>query len=356
MHDKLFTPGPTEVKPELLQELSTPQIHHRTEEFSEVYDDIQGNLKKLLYTDNPVFLISSSSTGAMEAAVTNASQKCCLNLINGAFGDRWHKITKKNGVPCDKVEIDWDQPITPELVDKHLATGEYDALTVVFNETSTGLMNPIKEIGEVVKNYEDVVLLVDAVSGMAGAKIKVDEWGIDMCLAGLQKAFSLPSGLAVASVSEKLLDRAEKVDKRSYYFNLPLLYKYHKRSQTRTTPAIPQIFALRKQLQHIIEEEGLENRFERHEKMAKLVQDWALKYFDIYPEKGYWSKTVTNVKNTRGISVVDLNDRLIKDYNMRIANGYGDMKGEAFRIAHMGDMDIPDLRGLLLTIEEILAL
>jgi aspartate aminotransferase-like enzyme len=261
MHEKLFTPGPTEVRTELLQQLSTAQIHHRTEEFSRIYDDIQANLKKLLYTDNPVLLFSSSSTGAMEAAVTNGVKKRCLNFVNGAFSERWHQITKKNGIACDKVDIPWDQAIKPELVEKELATGNYDAITVVLNETSTGLMNPIKEIGEVVKKFDDVLFLVDAVSGMAGTKIKVDEWGIDMCLAGVQKAFALPAGLTVASVSEKLLKRAEEVESKSYYFNLPLLYKYHQRSQTRTTPAIPQIFALQKQLDDIVNLEGIENRF-----------------------------------------------------------------------------------------------
>ena len=356
MHEKLFTPGPTEVRTELLQQLSTAQIHHRTEEFSRVYDDIQVNLQKLLYTDNPVLLFSSSSTGAMEAAVTNGVKKRCLNFVNGAFSDRWHQITKKNGVPCDKAQIPWDQAIKPELVEKRLNSGNYDAITVVLNETSTGLMNPIKEIGEVVKKFDDVLFLVDAVSGMAGTEIRVDDWGIDMCLAGVQKAFALPAGLTVASVSKKLLKRSETVENRSYYFNLPLLYKYHQRSQTRTTPAIPQIFALQKQLNDIVDDEGIENRFERHKEMAEYVQNWALKYFDIYAEEGYWSNTVTCIENNRGIDVSNLINELVEKYNIRIANGYGDLKNKAFRIGHMGDLSLVDIKGLLATIEDILSL
>ena len=356
MHEKLFTPGPTEVRTELLQQLSTAQVHHRTEEFSRIYDDIQENLQKLLYTDNPVLLFTSSSTGAMEAAVVNSVKKRCLNMVNGAFSERWHKITKKNGIPCDKLEIPWDQAIKADLVEKELSTGKYDAITVVLNETSTGLMNPIKEIGEVVKKFDDVILLVDAVSGMAGTEIKVDEWGIDMCLAGVQKAFALPAGLAVASVSKELLKRAEEVDSRSYYFNLPLLYKYHQRSQTRTTPAIPQIFALQKQLDYIVNKEGIKERFERHQEMAEYVQNWALKYFDIYAEEGYWSNTVTCIENNRGIDVSSLIDKLVEKYNIRIANGYGDLENKAFRIGHMGDLNLADIRGLLATIESILDL
>lgn len=356
MHDKLFTPGPTEVRSELLNELANPQIHHRTVEFKELYNDIQVNLKKLLYTDNPVLLFTSSSTGAMEAAVTNGVKKRCLNLVNGAFGQRWHEITLMNGVPCDKLELEWNKAIKPEMVEKQLATGKYDAVTLVSNDTSTGILNPIKEIGEVIKKYDDILFLVDAVSAMAGTEIRVDDWGIDMCLAGLQKAFALPAGLAVASTSDKLLARAEKVENRSYYFNLPLMYKYHKRSQTPSTPAIPQMFSLKKQLEDIVVGEGLENRFRRHQEMASYVQEWALKYFDIYPEKGYWSQTVTCVLNTRDISVDQLNKELVEKYNCRIANGYGDLKNKCFRIAHMGDMNMVDIKGLLSTIDGILSL
>ncbi len=356
MHEKLFTPGPTEVRWELLQELSTPQVHHRTEEFSEIYDDIQPRLQKLLYTDNPVFLFTSSSTGAMESAVTNAVKKKCLTVSNGAFSERWHKITKNNGVPAEILKQEWGKPVTPEMVDDKLQTGEYDAVTMVFNETSTGMMNPVAEVGKVVNNYDEVMFLVDAVSGMAGAKIEVDAWGIDMCLAGVQKAFGLPSGLAVASVSDRLLERAEEVAPRSYYFNLPLLHKYHKRSQTRTTPAIPQIMALRKQLKYIVDGEGIENRFARHEKLSGLVQDWAKKYFDVFPAEGYWSKTLTCVENTRGIAVAELNQELIEKHSLRIANGYGDMAVETFRISNMADTTEPEIRGLLATINDILGL
>jgi len=355
MHQRLFTPGPTEVRAEMLQTMATPQIHHRSKEFSDLYAELQVKLQKLLYTQNPVFLFTSSSTGAMEAAVTNGVKKRCLNLINGAFSKRWHKITEMNGVPCDAFNIEWDKAIKPEMVEEKLETGKYDAVTLVFNETSTGLMNPLEEIADVVKNYPDVLFFVDAVSAMGGVKIEVDKLGIDMCLAGVQKCFSLPSGITVASVSERLLKRAEEVEKRSYYFNLPLLYKYHLKNQTRVTPAISQIFALNAQMDYILEKEGLENRFARHERMAKIVQNWAKKYFDIYPEKGYESKTLTCIKNTRGISVKELNEELAKHY-VRISNGYGELKEKTFRIAHMGDTQVQDIYGLLSLIEEILNL
>jgi len=353
-HLKLFTPGPIEVREEILQALATPQIHHRSKEFSELYAEIQPKLQKLLYTEKPVLIFASSATGAMEAAVINGVKKKCLNLVNGAFSNRWHEITTMNGIPADKLEVEWGKAIKPEMVKEKLDTGEYDAVTLVFNETSTGVMNPLKEIAEVVKQYDDVLLLVDAVSAMAGVKIEVDKLGIDMCLAGMQKCFGLPAGIAVASISERLLERAKEVN-RGFYFNLPRLFKYHQKNQTMVTPPIPHLFALNMQLDYILNEEGLENRFARHEKMAKIVQDWARKHFAIFAEPGYESKTLTCVENTRGISVADLNKELAKHY-VRISNGYGKLKEKTFRIAHMGDLQIQDIKGLLALIEDILNL
>ncbi len=355
MHKRLFTPGPTEVRPEMLKELSTPQIHHRAPEFSELYAQIQPKLQKLLYTQNPVLLYTSSSTGAMESAVTNLVSKRCLNLVNGAFSKRWHEITEGNGVACDAFSVDWNKAIKPEMVDDQLKTGKYDAVTLVLNETSTGMMNPVQQIAEVVNSYPDVFLLVDAVSGMAGVKIETDAWKLDFLLAGLQKAFALPAGFAIAAVSDRALARAAEVPPRSYYFNLNHMYKYHKKNQTPATPSIPHMYALNAQLSEFIAE-GFENRFARHEKMAEIVQKWAKKNFDIYPEQGYWSKTLTCVANTRGIDVKNLIQRLCDEYGVRISNGYGDLKNETFRIAHMGDTQPDEIMGLLQAIDTILGL
>jgi len=355
MHKRLYTPGPTQVRPEILKELATPQIHHRAPEFGELYADIQPKLQKILYTKNPVLLYTSSSTGAMESAVTDLVAKRCLNLVNGAFSKRWHQITAGNGVPCDAFELPWNEAIKPEMVDEQLATGNYDAVTLVFNETSTGLMNPLQEIAEVVSKYPDVFLLVDAVSGMAGAKIDTDAWKLDFVLAGVQKAFALPAGLAVAAVSERAFERAKTVPARSYYFNLNHMHKSHLKNQTPSTPAIPHMYALNAQLNDMLAE-GMEGRFARHSAMAKLAQDWAKKHFDIYPEAGYWSQTLTSVLNTRDIDVPGLIKTLADDYNLRISNGYGDIKNKTFRIAHMGDTQIDEIQGLLRAIETVLGL
>jgi aspartate aminotransferase-like enzyme len=309
----------------------------------------------VLSTKNAVLLYTSSSTGAMESAVTNLVAKRCLNLVNGAFSKRWHEITAANGVPCDVFELPWDVAIKPEMVDEQLATGKYDAVTLVYNETSTGLMNPLEGIAKVVAKYPDVFLLVDAVSGMAGAPIETDAWGIDFVLAGVQKAFALPAGLAVAAVSDRAVERSKTVPSRSYYFSIPLMHKSHLKNQTPSTPAIPHMYALNAQLKDMLEE-GMDRRFARHAKMASIVQTWATKHFDIFPEEGYRSQTLTSVLNTKGIDVPGMIKRLADEYNLRIANGYGDIKNKTFRIAHMGDTQIDEIEGLLRAIETVLDL
>ncbi|TET77787.1 MAG: alanine--glyoxylate aminotransferase family protein [Candidatus Cloacimonadota bacterium] len=355
MHKKLFIPGPTEVREDILDVMKTPMIGHRSKEFSELYDSVIPKVKKVFYTENKVFLSTSSATGLMEGAIRNCVKERALNLVCGAFSKRWHQITKANGKEADVVEVEWGKAILPEMVRDALKTGKYDAVTFVHNETSTGVMNPIYEIAEVMKEFPDVSFLVDAVSSMVGVKIEVDRLGIDVCLAGVQKAFALPPGLALCSVSEKALKKAESIPNRGYYFDFLTFLKYDQdKHQTPTTPIISIIFALDKQLDRFFEE-GLENRFARHLEMANYVRDWTRQYFAFFPDEKYLSNTLTAIKNTRGISVADLNKELGKRGAM-ISNGYGKLKEQSFRIAHMGDLTLDDMKWLLSQINEILGL
>ncbi len=352
MHKKLFIPGPTEVREDVLAKLSTPQIGHRSKEFQELYKSIVPKLQKVLYTKNKIILSTSSGTGLMEAAVRNFSAKRILATICGAFSERWAKIAQANGKELDAITVDWGKHVPTEEIDKALATGKYDCLLYTHNETSTGVMNPIEELAEVMRKYPDVVWCVDAVSSMAGYLFKVDELGVDFILASTQKCFALPSGLAVAAVSEKALERSKNVPNRGYYFDMQVFMKYDERNQTPTTPAIPHLFALDYQLDRILEE-GMENRYKRHLEMAEYVRGWAREYFELFPEPGYESVTLTTVKNNRGISVAELNQKLGERGKM-ISNGYGKLKEQTFRIAHMGDLTLDDLKELLADINDIL--
>ena len=355
MYKKLFIPGPTHVRDEVLQAQAAPMLGHRSKEYADLQADVTPKLQQLLYTQQRVYLYACSSTGVMEGSVRQASTKRVLNTACGAFSKRWHQITAANGIPCDKVEVPMGQAITPELVDEALAKGDYDAITVVMNETSTGLMNPVKEIAALVhEKYPDVLILVDAVSAMAGTKIECDAWGLDVCLAGVQKCFALPPGLTICAVSDRARERAKQVTNPGYYFLYAEMDKRYEKHQTPATPAISLIQALNKQMDDVLAE-GLDNRWQRHKEMAFYVQDWARRNFALYSDERYLSPTVTNVENTRGISVASLNDEL-GERGAMISDGYGDLKGKCFRIAHMGDLTLDDLKWLTAQIDDILGL
>jgi len=358
-HKKLFIPGPTEVLPDILEAMAMPMIGHRSKDYAALQAELVPKVQKCLYTKNNIILSTSSSTGLMEGAVRNFANKKVLTCMCGAFSDRWAKIARANGKEVIELKVDWGKGIHPEMVDKALKEhqGEVDLLLLVYNETSTGLMNPLKEIKEVVDKYPDVLMAVDAVSAMMAAPIYVDELGIDFILAGVQKAWSLPPGLAIGAISEKAIERAKTVENRGYYFDfLEYVKRDIEKHQTPCTPVLSIINALNVMCDRILDKEGLDNRWARHERQAKMVRDWALdRGFEIFPEKGYWSVALTCIKNTRGINVAELNSELGKR-NKTISNGYGKMKEETFRISHMGDIYEKDIEELLADIDDILGL
>jgi predicted phosphoserine aminotransferase len=355
MYKKLFIPGPTHVVDEILEAMSIPMIGHRDKLYSDLHGQVVTKLKKFLQTDGHIYLSTSSSTGMMEGAIRNCVNNKVLMTDCGAFSKRWAEIATLNGKEIDLIKVEMGQATTPEMVDEYLSKGGFEAVCITHNETSTGVMNPIKEIGALVKEkYPDVLVLVDAVSSMAGTDIKVDEWGLDVVLAGTQKAFALPPGLCIVTVSEKAYQRSLSVANRGFYFNFEQLEKKAVKNQTPATPAISIINALNVQMDRIYKE-GVETRFQRHLDMAEHVRSWTRKNFALYSDENYLSPTVTNVHNTRKIDVVNLNAELAKRGAM-LSNGYGDLKGKCFRIAHMGDLQIADVQWLTDQIDDILGL
>ncbi len=355
MYKKLFIPGPTHVVDEILEATAMPMIGHRSSDYSDLHGAVVPKLQKLLFTENRIFLSTSSSTGMMEGAIRNCVHNKALMTDCGSFSKRWAEIAVDNGKEVEVIKVEMGQAVTPEMVDAKLSQGGFDAVCITHNETSTGVMNPLEAIAKLVKaRYPDVLVLVDAVSSMAGAEIRVDDWGLDVVLAGTQKCFALPPGLCVVSVSQAAMDRSADVKNKGHYFDFIALDKYAQKNQTPATPVLSLVNALNVQMDRILAE-GLEFRFSRHKKMAAFVQDWARKYFAIYGDEKYASVTVTNVHNTRGISVANLNKELGKRGAM-ISNGYGSLKETCFRIAHMGDLQMEDLQWVTAQIEEILGL
>ena len=355
MHKKLFIPGPTEVREDILQAQAKPMIGHRSKDFSALYEGIVNKIKKALNTQNHVIVFTSSGTGIMEGSIRNCVYKDVLCCVNGAFSDRWAKIAKACGKNVDEIRVDWGKAIKPEMIEEKLKNKKYDAVTIVHNESSTGVRAPIEDIAEVMKKYPDTYFLVDTVSSLMGDKIEIDKLGIDVCLTSSQKCFALPPGLAVCTVTQRALERTRTITDRGYYFDFDaMLKRYEKDRQTPTTPAITLLYAMDKQMDKILAE-GMENRYKRHLEMAQYVRDWAKKHFALFPEPGYESVTLTCVDNNRKIIVADLNSELGKR-GFQISNGYGDLKEKTFRIAHMGDLTLDEIKELIDNINEILKL
>lgn len=356
MHKKLFIPGPVEVSADVLTKMAAPMIGHRSKGASDLQHRISDKLRQLFYTQEEILLSTSSGSGLMEGAVRSCTLKRAAVFSVGAFGNRWHEMAVANNVPADLFESEWGQATTPEMVDNALKTGQYDLLTITHNETSTGLMNPVDEIAEVVKKYPEVIFCMDTVSSMGGTKIETDKLGVDICITSTQKALGLPPGLAVCSFSAKAIERAKQVPHRGYYLDLLSLYDYIKKKdyQYPSTPSLSHMFALDYQLDKILEE-GLENRFRRHHEMAEITRAWGRKHFELFADERYLSNTLTNMKNTRGIDVADLNKQL-GERGYQISNGYGKLKDKTFRIAHMADCTVDELKELLDNIDDILKL
>ena len=353
MHKKLFIPGPVEVSLDVLEAMTRPMIGHRMKEYAQLHQGVTDNLKKLLNTSEPVFLSTSSAFGVMEGAVRNLVQKRCANFANGAFSKKWHDVTRRCGLEADLFSVDWGEAITPELVDKALASGKYDCMTVVHNETSTGVMSPLEEIAAVMKKYPDVSFIVDTVSSMSAVPIDVTALGTDVCLAGVQKAFGLPPGLAVFAVSRKALDKAKTTPNRGYYFDFEEFETNDLKHNTPSTPCISLIYGLDHQLRKMFSE-GLDNRYNRHRQMAEATRNWITKQgFSLFAAEDCRSMTLTAGRNDDRTDLEKLK-KLAGEHGYAIDNGYGKIKNQTFRIPHMADMTLMDLEELFTLLEALL--
>lgn len=358
-NQRLFIPGPTDVLPDVLAAQTAPMIGHRSDEFEDLFARCASGLQDLFYTTQPVYIVAATGTGLQEAAIRNAVAVRVLNFVNGAFSQRWHQVALGCAKEAIRVDVTWNTAVKPAAVEealhRTLDEGPVDAITVVHNETSTGVTSPVDEICAVVRTISPATLvMVDAVSSFGGTRIPFDNWDLDLCLASSQKAMALPPGLAFCAVSQRLLAHAAMVEGRGWYFDFLNLEKYRARNTTPATPAISLMRSLALQLEHIFRE-GPDARFARHARLAQRTQDWALAQgFELLAEEGYRSPTVTNVGNNRGIDIRALN-RFLGTQGMELSNGYGVFKDRAFRIAHMGEVIDEDMDRLLGACETFLA-
>ena len=353
-YPKLFIPGPTHVPEDVLSAMAHPQIGHRTPEVSLLIESIVKGIKKVLYTNNRILLTSNPATALWEMGILNSTSKGILHAVNGAFSKKWAHVSERCNYNNEVIDYEWGKGIKVEDVDRFLSTGKFDTFAMVHNETSTGVMSNLEDISDLLKNkYPDIIWLVDAVSSMAGIKIEVDKLGIDFLLSSTQKAWGLPAGFSIVSVSDKIFEKSKKLKNKGYYFDLMTYEKYYNKNQTPTTPSISHLFGLKYILEKI-DKEGLDNRWKRHIDMANYTRSWAINHGQsLFPERGCESFTLTCIKNDQNWDIATLNDKLL-DRGFRMDRGYGSLRFKAFRIGHMGNIYSDDLKEYLNIIDNII--
>ncbi len=353
-HIKLYIPGPIEVSEKTFRAMCAPMIGHRGAEFKKLYGGIQPRLQELFGTKRPVFLSTSSAWGVMEGAIRNLTSKKVLNAMCGAFSDKWFDVSKRCGKEAAALQVPWGSAILPEVVREQLATGEFDTFTLIHNETSCGVRNPLPEIASVLKEFPDVMFIVDSVSSFSTEAIPMDELGIDVLLTGSQKALAMPPGLALFSISERALERAASVPARGYYFDFVEFAKNQEQDMTPSTPVIPLINALASKLDDIFTE-GLQARYARHAALNAQVHAWVKSHgFEFFAPEGYRSLSLTCVANNRDIDVASWIKRLREKHRLVIDGGYGKIKGKTFRISNMGDETPESIATLLAALDDTL--
>ena len=357
---RFFLPGPTEVAADVLEAQTQPMIGHRGADIKALMEKLQVGLKDVFRTERQVFVSTSSATGLMEAAVRNGVKRKALSLVNGAFSSRFAEIVESCGFEAERMEVPWGGVFDPQAVRDRLQRGGVDAVTLVHSETSTGALNPLEEIANVIQEFDDVVILVDSVTGVGGVEMQADAWKLDFVLTGSQKALALPPGLSFGVASERMMARSKAARNKGVYFDLTTFAKNQDRMMTPTTPALSVMYALEVQLERI-QEEGLEARWARHSAMRDRCGEWvdAMREkrgvnVSVLAPKGHRSPTVTAVRMPEGQSSIPVVAD-VKEQGFVIGGGYGKIKDTTFRIGHMGDHTVAEQEAVLEVLGEVLA-
>jgi len=346
---RFFLPGPVWVREAVRHAMAHEAIGHRGKAFTDLYARIPPRLQKVFRTEGFVFTATSAATGLWEAALSNLAPERVLAIASGAFSERWAACARDLGIAVDVLEAPWGTPVDPGEVGRALGTARYEAVTVVHSETSTGTLNDLEGIAGVVREKSDAFLLADVVTSLAGSPVECDAWGLDFALSGSQKALALPPGLGVAFASARYRARARERS-RAHYLRLSEAEAFAEKHQTPYTPSTPHLFALDVQLDHILRE-TLEGRWARHEALRCRVEAWAVERGHVFaPPEGARSWTVSCLRPRAGVSAEALVAK-VKERGFTIGAGYGKWKPAAFRIGHMGDVDMASLETLLAALD-----
>jgi len=352
---RFFLPGPTDVHPEVMAAMQRPMIGHRSGAMESLLQGMAPRLQALCRTARPVLVGTCSATGFMEMAVRNGVRRRALAIVNGSFSERFAVLLATVGKEVVRLDVPLGAAVEPDMVRDALRRTPVDAVTIVHSETSTGVLQDVEGIARAVREFDDVMLLVDAVTSLAGSPVEHDAWGLDFTLTGSQKALALPPGLAVGVASQRLVERAKTLDSRGLYFDLVTFEQATVKHQPTNTPAVSLLFALDTQLARIEREGGVAARWQRHDAMRRRVEEWAARLGLSYlPLEGRRSWTVSCLKLPVGKSAKEV-VAAVKKEGWTIGSGYGALKDTTFRIGHMGDHTVAGVDALLAVIERALA-
>jgi len=352
----LFSPGPTMLPPEVLLKMAEPIMHHREPEFEKILGEIREGLKYLFQTKNEVLVFTSSGTGAMEGAVSNLLSEGDKALVvrGGKFGERWGEICKAYGIEFIPIDVEWGKAVDPKQIQKALASNpSVRGVYTQASETSTGARHPIREIAEIVRKYEETVLVVDAITGIGVFDLPMDGWGIDVLISGSQKALMLPPGLSFVALSDKAWKFVERSNLPKYYFDFRKELKSAQKNQNAFTPAISLFVGLKESLR-LIRREGLEAIFRRHEKLAEATRAAARALgLELYAPDSP-SNAVTAVKVPEGVQGGKLKNLFFERFGITVAGGQDQAKGKIIRIAHLGYYERLDMVMVISALEMLL--
>jgi len=349
---RFFLPGPSYVGIDAREAMTAPSMGHRGPDFKALYSSVQAPLQRVMRTAGDVLLASGSATLVMESAVVSTVSGSILHCTGGAFAERWLTISQTHGLDADELSTPWGEATDPDALREALRGKQYDAVAITHNETSTGVLNPLAELAAVVREKSDALILVDCVSSLGGAPVENDDWGLDIALAGTQKALAAPPGLVAFTLSERARRQAETKSARGFYTDLLRYQRSHEKLGTITTPPIPILYALDRQLANI-EAEGLEARWQRHDALRAQTETWAQERGYTYastPDHG--SPTVSCLRPPESIDAPTL-VKALAGRGITVGGGYGRWKPETFRIGHMGEVQAGDLHALFADIDEL---
>ena len=355
MDELLMIPGPVPLHPRVMNAMAKQMINHRGDEFGRIMDYCVERLKEIFATENDVLIISGSGTAGMEAAVSNFVSGKLVCIQNGKFGERFVKIGKRYCESVVELKFEWGTSIDLEKVEMALSEGA-EAVTMVHNETSTGILNPAREVAKLAEKY-DALFILDAITSAGGDEVRVDDWGVDVAVVGSQKCLGAPPGISAVAVSERAWSRL--TGKAPYYLDLESYRNSLEKtpSQTPYTPALPLFFALYEALK-IIEEETMEKRIKRHRMLSegcrKAMTAMGLELFPELNDHSRYSNTVTAIKMPEGITDDQLRGTVKKEFGVIIAGGQDILKGRIFRIGNMGNVGVKEMITTISAVESVL--